>query len=102
MKVPSKGNCVDIYPGAKFVESNHARPETTYFMEAISKVESSEVVLYGEKGIQYSWKARDINDGKTVNYLVNDHALQYAPMLFQTFEDSEEFWTAGCSPEGEV
>ncbi len=102
MKVPSKGYCIDIYPGAKFVERNHARPETTYFMEATSEVESREVEFYGEKGIQYSWMARDINDGKTVNYLVTDYALQYAPMLFQTFEDSEEFWTAGYSPEAVI
>lgn len=92
MRVPSKGDTVEIFPGAGFVERNHARPDPIFIMEAVTDVEVKEIEMYGEEAVQYRWKARDIQTGHIVEYGVTDIALPYAPMLFQSIEDSALFW----------
>jgi len=61
-------------------------------MEAVTDVEVKEIEMYGENAVQYRWKARDIQTGDIVEYGVTDIALPYAPMLFQSMEDSSLFW----------
>lgn len=93
MKVPSKGNTIEIAPGVRFVEHNHSKPEPLFYLQALTDPEVGEDVIFGMKCPQYRWKARDLVTGAERNYLVTGGRLiHYAPMLFQTFEDSEEFW----------
>ena len=92
MLVPSKGNTVEIAPGERFVERNHADPQSTYYMEALCEPEVKAVSMFGEEGLRYKWKAKNLATGDTVEFIITDFAMHYGPMLFQTFEDSEESW----------
>lgn len=92
MKIPSKSNTVEIAPGVRFVERNHSRPETTYYMETLTEPKEGAITIQGEIYKQFLWKARDLETGREVDYRITCGLLHYAPMLFQSFEDSEEFW----------
>lgn len=92
MKIPSKGNTVEIAPGVRFVERNHSRPETTYYLETLTEPMEGEITIQGKTYKQYSWKARNLETGHVIDYGITCCLLHYAPMLFQSFEDSEEFW----------
>ena len=93
MKVPSKGNTIEIAPGVRFVERNHSRPFPVYFLEALSEPDVREEVLYGELRRQYRWKARNLVTGAETAYVLTDGLLHYGPTLFQNYLDSEQFWT---------
>lgn len=93
--VPSKGNPILVAPGVRFIERNHSDPASAYYMEAIEGARVKPCTLFKENGLQFTWRARDTETDRIVDYGVIDIALHYGPMLFQNFEDSEKFWNEG-------
>ena len=98
MKVPSKGNRIDIAPGVRFVERNRT-VGPVFFLEALTEPECKTVVMDGEECLQYEWTAKDLESGRIVGYIVTEKWLHYGPALFQGYKDSERYWFGRRSRE---
>lgn len=110
MKIPAKGSIVDIYPGAHFIERNHSKEGTEFFLEALTEPQLEHVMLGDTPSITYRWKAKVVNLGEywqdrtkigtVIGYASTDTSPILGPFLFRTKEEGIVSWTSG-TPYGD-
>lgn len=94
MIVHSKGNDVEIAPGVKFVERNHSIGPV-YFEVALTEPTIGFIMIDGKNHKQIKWTAKNIETGEIIEYGMTEDYEHYSPTLFQSFEDSEDYWNPG-------
>ena len=94
MIVHTKGNDVEIAPGVKFVERNHSVGPVFYEV-ALTEPTVETTSIDGKECKQFKWIARNTETGEIIDYLITEGVEHYGPTLFQSIDDSEEYWGPG-------